>query len=254
MDNLPSKSIIAGRPSMGKTAYSLSLVQACCEKGGVAGIFSLEMPKKQLIKRFLSSTVNIEGSKWRNSFNMFTDQDKNKAQHAMNTFNKWNANIHDNSRQTVADIRAAVGKTKREHPDKKHIVIIDYLQLITPIGKFERHDLAIGHITRELKQMARQFDVPVMLLSQLSRAVEQRQDKRPMMSDLRDSGSIEQDADVITFLYRNEYYNKESEAKNVVEIIFAKQRNGAIGTVEAAFIKAYSRFVDLERSWNHEPA
>ncbi|WP_245618010.1 replicative DNA helicase [Domibacillus tundrae] len=246
--------IIAGRPSMGKTAYSLSLVQACCEQNGVADIFSLEMPKKQLIKRFLSSIGNIEGSKWRNSFNMFTDQDKNKARHAMNEFNKWTINIHDNSRQTVADIRAAVRKTKREHPDKKHVVIIDYLQLITPIGKFERHDLAIGHITRELKQMARQFDVPVMLLSQLSRAVEQRQDKRPMMSDLRDSGSIEQDADVITFLYRDDYYNKESEAKNLVEIIFAKQRNGPIGTAEVAFIKEYSRFVNIERRWGDESA
>ncbi len=160
----------------------------------------------------------------------------------------------DNPRQTVADIRAAVRKTKREHPGKKHIVVIDYLQLITPIGKFERYALAIGYITRELKQMARQFDIPVMLLSQLSRAVEQRQDKRPMMSDLRDSGSIEQDADIVSFLYRDEYYNKESEAKNVVEVILAKQRNGPIGTVELAFVKEYSKFVNLERSWNHEPA
>lgn len=160
---------IAGRPSMGKTAYALGLAGACCEKGGVADIFSQEMPKKQLLKRFLSSIRNIEGSKWRNPFKTFTDEDKNKARHAMNEYNKWAIEIHDNSRQTIADIRAAVRKTKREHPGKKHVVIIDYLQLITPIGKFERYDLAIGHITRELKQMARQFDVPVMLLSQLSR-------------------------------------------------------------------------------------
>ncbi|MEM1505955.1 replicative DNA helicase [Domibacillus sp. 8LH] len=246
--------IIAGRPSMGKTAYALSLAGACCEQDGVADIFSLEMPKKQLIKRFLSSIGNIEGSKWRNPFKMFTEEDKKRARHAMNEYNKWTIEIHDNPRQTVADIRAAVRKTKREYPGKKHIVVIDYLQLITPIGKFERHDLAIGYITRELKQMARQFDVPVMLLSQLSRAVEQRQDKRPMMSDLRDSGSIEQDADIVSFLYRDDYYNKESEAKNVVEVILAKQRNGPIGTVELSFVKEYSKFVDLERSWSHEPA
>ncbi|MED0665741.1 replicative DNA helicase [Bacillus badius] len=242
--------VIAGRPSMGKTAYALGLAKACCEQGGVADIFSLEMPQKQLIKRFLSSIGNIEGSKWRNSFKLFTEQDKKRAQYAMDIYNKWSINIHDNPRQTVADIRAAVRKTKREHPGKKHIVVIDYLQLITPIGKFERHDLAVGHITRELKQMARQFDVPVMLLSQLSRAVEQRQDKRPMMSDLRDSGSIEQDADIVSFLYRDDYYNSESEAKNIVEVILAKQRNGPVGTVQLAFVKEYSQFLNLERRFD----
>ncbi|KIL74166.1 replicative DNA helicase [Bacillus badius] len=242
--------VIAGRPSMGKTAYALGLAKACCEQGGVADIFSLEMPQKQLIKRFLSSIGNIEGSKWRNSFKLFTEQDKKRAQYAMDIYNKWAINIHDNPRQTVADIRAAVRKTKREHPGRKHIVVIDYLQLITPIGKFERHDLAVGHITRELKQMARQFDVPVMLLSQLSRAVEQRQDKRPMMSDLRDSGSIEQDADIVSFLYRDDYYNSESEAKNIVEVILAKQRNGPVGTVQLAFVKEYSQFLNLERRFD----
>ncbi|WP_231584158.1 replicative DNA helicase [Domibacillus indicus] len=239
--------IVAGRPSMGKTAYALSLAGACCEQGGVADIFSLEMSQKQLIKRFLSSIGNIEGSKWRNPSKMFTEVDDNRADYAMNEYNKWAIEIHDNSRQTVADIRAAVRKTKRDHPGKKHIVVIDYLQLITPIGKFERHDLAIGYITRELKQMARQFDVPVMLLSQLSRAVEQRQDKRPMLSDLRDSGSIEQDADIVSFLYRDDYYSKDKGVKNTVEVILAKQRNGSVGTIELAFIKEYSKFLDLNQ-------
>ncbi|OKL37374.1 replicative DNA helicase [Domibacillus mangrovi] len=246
--------IIAGRPSMGKTAYALGLAKACCENGGVADIFSLEMPQKQLIKRFLSSIGNINGLKWRNTFKLFTDKDKQRAKHAMDAYNKWDIYIHDDSRQTVADIRAVVRKTKREHPDQKHIVVIDYLQLITQIGKFERNDLAVGHITKELKQMARQFDVPVLLLSQLSRAVEQRQDKRPMMSDLRDSGSIEQDADIVSFLYRDDYYDKESSAKNIVEVILAKQRNGPIGTVELAFIKEYSQFTNIERRYGDEPA
>src|SRR5690606_1477090 len=119
----------------------------------------------------------------------------------------------------------------------------------TQIGKFDRHDLAIGDMTRQLKQMARQFNVPVVLLSQLSRAVEQRQDKRPMMSDLRDSGSIEQDADLIMFLYRDDYYDKQSESKNIVEINLAKHRNGPVGTIQLAFVKEYSQFVNLARRW-----
>lgn len=126
-------------------------------------------------------------------------------------------------------------------------MIIDYLQLITPIGKFESKNYEVGAITKELKNMARSFNVPIILLSQLSRGVEQRQDKRPMMSDLRDSGSIEQDADIVTFLYRDDYYNKDSEQKNIVEIIFAKQRNGEVGTINAAFMKEYGRFVNLSR-------
>ncbi|HBO5951428.1 TPA: replicative DNA helicase, partial [Pseudomonas aeruginosa] len=131
--------------------------------------------------------------------------------------------------------------------DKKHLVVIDYLQLIRPIGKFETKNLEVASITGELKNIARTFNVPIILLSQLSRGVEQRQDKRPMMSDLRDSGSIEQDADIVSFLYRDDYYDKQSDLKNVVEIIFAKQRNGPIGTVMAAFIKEYGRFLNLDR-------
>lgn len=127
------------------------------------------------------------------------------------------------------------------------MVVIDYLQLIRPIGKFETKNLEVASITGELKNIARTFNVPIVLLSQLSRAVEQRQDKRPMMSDLRDSGSIEQDADIVSFLYRDDYYDKQSDLKNVVEIIFAKQRNGSVGTVMAAFIKEYGRFLNLDR-------
>uniref|UniRef100_UPI001643643E replicative DNA helicase n=16 Tax=Bacillaceae TaxID=186817 RepID=UPI001643643E len=122
-----------------------------------------------------------------------------------------------------------------------------YLQLITPIGKAESKNHEVGEITRELKNMARSFNVPIILLSQLSRGVEARNDKRPMMSDLRDSGSIEQDADIVTFLYRDDYYNKQSEAKNIVEIIFAKQRNGSTGTINAAFVKEYGKFINLSR-------
>lgn len=177
----------------------------------------------------------------------FSDQDYDRANKAMGEYEKLDIYIHDQPTQTVADIRSQIRKTKKDHPDQDHLVIIDYLQLITPIGKFESKNYEVGAITKELKNMARSFNVPIILLSQLSRGVEQRQDKRPMMSDLRDSGSIEQDADIVTFLYRDDYYNKDSEQKNIVEIIFAKQRNGEVGTINAAFMKEYGRFVNLSR-------
>src|SRR5699024_2259538 len=131
-------------------------------------------------------------------------------------------------------------------PNDKHLVIIDYLQLIQTVGRYERRDLEVGAITRDLKLLAKELEIPIILLSQLSRGVEQRQDKRPMMSDLRESGNIEQDADVIGFLYRDDYYDTESEKQNIIEIILSKQRNGPTGTVELAFMKEYGRFLTLD--------
>lgn len=241
--------IVAGRPSTGKTALAINIgINAAQKDKAAVDIFSLEMPKKQLIRRSLSQLGNIEGIKWRDPYNLFTDEDRYRLTYAMSEFNKLCLSIHDEPKQTVADIRAAVRSTKRKHPDKKHLVIIDYLQLITPIGRFERHDLAIGSITRELKQMAMTFDVPVVLLSQLNRGVEQRAEKRPMMSDLRDSGSIEQDADVIMLLYREDYYDKDTERKNIIEINIAKQRNGPVGNVELVFLKEFNKFHDIARN------
>jgi replicative DNA helicase len=242
--------IVAGRPSMGKTAFAINIGANNCKNGGVTDIFSLEMPEKQLVKRMLSSIGNIEGSKWQNPYRLFNEQDHQKAADAIRVYEEWDIYIHDEPRQTLADIRATIRKTQKKHPNQKHLVVIDYLQLITIIGKYERHDLAIGSITKELKQIARQFDVPIILLSQLSRGVEQRQDKRPMQSDLRDSGSIEQDADVIMFLYRDDYYDKESQNKNIVEVILAKQRNGPVGTIQLAFAKEYSKFLNLDYRMN----
>lgn len=239
--------IVAARPSMGKTAFALNLAQANCSNGGVTDIFSLEMGDQQLVQRMLSAISGINGAKWRNPYKLFSDDDYNRATKAIGIFEKLNVNIYDQSGQSVFDIRAAVRKSMKEHPGKKHLVIIDYLQLISIVGKFDRHDLAIGHITRELKTMAREFNIPVVLLSQLSRGVEQRQDKRPMLSDLRDSGNIEQDADIVMFLYRDDYYNKESEQENITEIIIGKHRNGAVGTVEALFRKECGQFLNLER-------
>lgn len=240
--------IIAARPSMGKTAFALNLAMNCCKNGGVADIFSLEMPEKQLTHRILSAISHIPGSKWRNPYRLFSNADRDSAMKAIGIYDSWAMHIHDEPRQTVADIRAIVRKTKREHPDKPYLVVIDYLQLVTPLGRFERHDLAIGSITRELKQMARQFEVPVILLSQLSRNVEQRQDKRPMLSDLRDSGSIEQDADIVMMLYRDDYYDREAQNKNIVEVNIAKHRNGPVGTIQLFFMKEISKFVDITRT------
>lgn len=240
--------VIAGRPSMGKTAFALNIAKNHCQKGGVSDIFSLEMPEKQLIKRILSSIGNIQGSKWKNPYRMFSQQDYESANKAMEIYSKWDIYIHDEPKQTIADIRAAVRKTQRKHPGQKHLVVIDYLQLITVLGRFERNDLAIGAITRELKQMARQFNIPVVLLSQLSRAVEQRQDKRPMLSDLRDSGNIEQDADIVMMLYRDDYYDQETDMKNIVEVNIAKHRNGPVGTIQLYFERETSKFLNLERT------
>ncbi|CAM5204128.1 replicative DNA helicase [Bacillus paralicheniformis] len=241
--------ILAARPSMGKTAFALGLGKANCENNsGVTDIFSLEMPNKQLTHRLLSNLGNIEGSKWKNPRKFFSDRDYENATKAIGEYEKWNINIHDKPAQTLADIRSKIRKTKKENTgNKKHLVVIDYLQLIKSIGKFERRDLEVGSITAELKEMARTFEIPIILLSQLSRAVEQRQDKRPMMSDLRESGSIEQDADVVMFLYRDDYYNKNSELKNIIEIDLAKQRNGPTGIIQASFIKEYGRFLNLSR-------
>ncbi|WP_339235377.1 replicative DNA helicase [Bacillus sp. FSL K6-1012] len=237
--------IVAARPSMGKTAFALNLARANAERGGVSDVFSLEMPDRQLVHRMLSDMGSIESTKWRNPHRFFSEKDYENATRAIGQYEKLAINIHDNPSQSVADIRSAIRKTKKDHPDKKHLVVIDYLQLITPIGKFETKNLEVAAITGELKNIARTFDVPIILLSQLSRGVEQRQDKRPMMSDLRDSGSIEQDADIVAFLYRDDYYDKQSEQKNIIEIIFAKHRNGSTGTITAAFIKEYGRFINL---------
>jgi replicative DNA helicase len=236
--------IIAARPSVGKTALSLNLAKNCCMDGGAVDFFSLEMPRKQLIKRMLSDISFVDGAKWKNPFSYFSDNDFERGVHALGTLDQWNLHIHDEPRQTIADIRSAIRKTKREHPNGSHLVIIDYLQLISHSKTFERQDLAVGHITRELKQLARQYEVPIVLLSQLSRGVEQRIDKRPIMSDLRDSGSIEQDADVILLLSRDDQEPMSPNKSELINVNIAKHRNGPVGVVKLTFEKNYSRFRD----------
>lgn len=239
--------IVAGRPSMGKTAFALNIGLHAADKGTVVDIISLEMPKKQVMQRSLSVIANIDAGKWKNPNRFMTQGQKDIAVKAMGIYKQLPHYIHDNPSQTILNIRSKVRRSIKLHPDKKHLVVIDYLGLINSTKRNDRKDLEIAEITKGLKQMARKFKVPVVLLSQLSRSVEQRQDKRPIMSDLRDSGAIEQDADLIMFLYRDDYYNKDSEKQNMVEVIIGKQRNGPIGTVELAFIKEIGKFVNLDR-------
>lgn len=243
--------IIAARPSVGKTAFALNIAAGHCSHYGDSHIFSLEMGTKQLLQRFISSEANVDGQKWR-SMN-FSSEDYENAMQGIGVIAEWGLNVYDkitNINEIKANIRAAV----RKKPDGKHLFIIDYLQLMTTTGKFERRDLEVGAMTRELKQLARELDVPIILLSQLSRGVEQRQNKRPMMSDLRESGNIEQDADVVGFLYRDDYYDAETEKPNVIEIILSKQRNGPTGTIELAFIKEYGKFVNLDYRYSNQEA
>lgn len=237
--------VVAGRPSMGKTAFALSLGNNHALNGGRIAFFSLEMPKRQLQKRMLSMLGKISGNKMRNPNARFTDGDWTKFSHALGILGDQKIHIYDKSGQTVNEIRAKVQQLRNDYPDDDLLVIIDYLQLIRSDTRFERKDIEVGEISRSLKELARAEKSPVVVLSQLSRGVEQRQDKRPMMSDLRDSGAVEQDMDVGMFLYRDDYYNKDSKKQNIVEVIIGKQRNGPLGTVELYFDRECSRFVSL---------
>ncbi|WP_144527322.1 replicative DNA helicase, partial [Bacillus pumilus] len=236
--------IIAARPSVGKTAFCLNVAKNFMEspinlnKSGAVGIFSLEMGRKSLLKRMQSSIGNINAQSIRASH--LNVDEWGSLSKVNGVLDSAALRIFDQPGMTVNDIWAKARKMKREFEGKDTMIIIDYLQLIVgnPVHRGNR-TAEIGEISRMLKQMARELDIAVIALSQLSRGVEQRQEKRPMMSDIRESGQIEQDADVIGFLYRDDYYDKETENKNIIEVIIAKQRNGPVGTVSLAFIKEF---------------
>ncbi|MED1287329.1 replicative DNA helicase [Bacillus mycoides] len=241
--------IVAARPSVGKTAFCLNIASNAAGEqgeGDVVAVFSLEMGQKELLKRMVSINGNIDGNRMKTG--ELNPEDWSKLTQAMGALNNKNIRIFDDAGITTNFIWSKVKKLCDEFPGKQIMVIIDYLQLISgnPVHKGNRQ-AEIAEISRTLKTMARQLNICVVALSQLSRGVEQRQDKRPMMSDLRESGQIEQDADVIAFLYREDYYDRETENKNTIEIIIGKQRNGPVGSVELAFVKEYGKFVNLER-------
>src|SRR3954464_10670051 len=240
--------IVGARPSVGKTAFALNIAQNVATKTDEkVAIFSLEMGAEQLVMRMLCAEGNIDAQRLRTG--SLTDEDWGKLTMAMGSLSNSGIFIDDTPGVRISEIRSKCRRLQQEHG--LGMILIDYLQLILGSGRSgENRQQEVSEISRSLKQLARELKVPVIALSQLSRGVEQRQDKRPMMSDIRESGSIEQDADIVAFLSRDDYYHKESENKNIIEIIIAKQRNGPTGTVSLAFIKEYNKFVNLERRFD----
>lgn len=243
--------IIAARPSMGKTAFALNIAQnVAINTSENVAIFSLEMGADQLVQRMLCAEGNIDSQRLRTG--KLEQEDWGKLTMAMGSLSHAGIYIDDSPGIRVSDIRSKCRRLKQEHG--LGMIIIDYLQLIQgSVNSQDNRQQEVSEISRSLKGLARELEVPLIALSQLSRGVESRQDKRPMMSDLRESGSIEQDADIVGFLYRDDYYESETENTNI-EIILAKQRNGPTGTVELAFVKEYNKFVDLDFRYDDSQA
>ena len=237
--------IVAARPSMGKTALCLNIAQyAAVRKNQPVAVFSLEMSKEQLVTRMLCADAMVDQQKVRTG--QLSDDDWQRLTRASNPLSLAPLFIDDTPGITVTEMRAKCRRLKAEHG--LSMIVIDYLQLMQGRKKNENRQQEISEISRSLKLLAREVQAPVIALSQLSRAVEQRQDKKPMMSDLRESGSLEQDADLIMFIYRDEYYHpEESEKKSQAEIIIAKQRNGPVGSVDLGFLKEFTKFVNLDK-------
>lgn len=238
--------LVAARPSMGKTAFVLNIAQYVAFHSNLTtAIFSLEMSKEQLVNRLFSLESRVDAQALRSG--NLADSDWEKLIEGAGTIGRSNLIIDDTPGISISELRSKCRKYKLEHDLK--LVIIDYLQLMSGSGRStDSRQQEISDISRSLKALARELNVPVVALSQLSRAVEQRPDHRPMLSDLRESGAIEQDADVVMFIYRDDYYNKDSENKNIAEIILAKQRNGPIGTVNLVWLPQYTKFANMERN------
>lgn len=234
--------IVAGRPSMGKTSFAMNLAEnAAMGTENSVAVFSMEMPGEQLAIRMMSSLGRIDSHNLRTG--KLDDQDWPRLISSVNMLSKAKLFIDDSPALSPTEVRARTRRLKREHG--LDLVIIDYLQLMQVSGSTENRATEISEISRSLKALAKELNVPIVALSQLNRSVEQRPDKRPVMSDLRESGGIEQDADVILFIYRDEVYNPESADKGTAEILIRKQRNGPIGMVRLAFLGQYTRFENL---------
>jgi len=237
--------LIAARPSMGKTAIAMNIVEYVAVKQKVpVMIFSLEMSKQQLTQRLLCSLSMVDSHKLR--MGDLTEEDWPKLAAAVGVLSDAPIYIDDTPAITTMEVRAKCRRLKLEKG--LGLVVIDYLQLMQSNKKAESRQQEVSDISRSLKALAREIDVPVIALSQLSRAPETRSDHRPMLSDLRESGSIEQDADIVMFLYREDYYNPDTDKKNIAEVIIAKQRNGPTGTVELGWLGQYTKFVNLARN------
>lgn len=239
--------LIAARPSMGKTAFVLNIAEHVAVKSNVTtAIFSLEMSKDQLVKRMLAMNSKVDSQAIRSG--ELKDDDWTKLVESVKTIGNSGLIIDDTPGISITDLRSKCRKFKLEH--NLGLVVIDYLQLMTGNRRSESRQQEVSDISRSLKALAREINAPIIALSQLSRAVEQRPDKRPMLSDLRESGAIEQDADVVMFIYRDDYYNHDTEEPGVAEIIIGKQRNGPTGTVKLGWQSQFTKFVNLERNYN----
>lgn len=237
--------IVAARPSVGKTAFALNIAQFVALKGQKrVAVFSLEMSAEQLALRMISAEGHIEANRIRTGF--LRGDDWENATNVISTLGESHLFIDDSAALTAQGIINKCRRLKQKFG--LDMIVIDYLQLISGEKGKENRQQEVTDISRKLKQLARELHIPVIALSQLNRAVEQRQDKRPMMSDLRESGAIEQDADIVAFLHREDYYDAETEKKNIIEIIIAKQRNGPVGTVELVFMKDYNKFANYDRT------
>lgn len=237
--------LIAARPSMGKTAFVLNIAEYMAFRSNeTVAIFSLEMSKEQLVNRLFALESRVDSQLLRTG--NLSDNDWASLIEAAGVIGRSNLIIDDTPGISVSELRSKCRKFKLEH--NLGIIMIDYLQLMQGSSRrSESRQQEISEISRSLKEIARELQVPVVALSQLSRAVEQRPDHRPMLSDLRESGAIEQDADVVMFLYRDDYYNHDSEKKDVAEVIIAKQRNGPIGTVELAWLPRFTKFANMKK-------
>jgi replicative DNA helicase len=238
--------IIAARPSMGKTSLALNMAQHVGTKTGMTvGLFSLEMSKEQLFLRLLTSEARIDAHRLRGGF--LGERDWGKLSQAIGTLSEARIFIDDSPSIGVLEMRAKCRRLKAEH--NLHLVVVDYIQLMQGRGRFENRTLELASISRSMKGLAKELNVPVVVLSQLSRAPESRSDHRPQLSDLRESGALEQDADVVVFIYREDLYGDKNQAagdtQGVAEIIIGKQRNGPTGIVKLAFIREYTRFENL---------
>ena len=237
--------LVAARPAMGKTAFVLNIAEHVAVKEKIAtAVFSLEMSKEELCKRILSMNGKIDAQAMRTG--ELQDDDWGKIVESAKNVGESKLILDDTPGISISELRSKCRKYKLEHDIG--LIIIDYLQLMSGSKNQESRQQEISEISRSLKSLARELEVPVIALSQLSRAVEQRPDKRPMLSDLRESGAIEQDADVVMFIYRDDYYNKDSEEAGISEIIIGKQRSGPTGTVKLAWLGQYTKFANLERS------
>ena len=237
--------LVAARPSMGKTAFVLNIAEyVAFKQNKTVAIFSLEMSKEQLVNRLFSMESKMDSQHLRTG--NLSDAEWEKLIESAGIIGKSNLIIDDTPGISISEMRSKCRKYKLEH--NLEMIIIDYLQLMSGSGKSsDSRQQEISDISRSLKALARELHVPVIALSQLSRAVEQRPDHRPMLADLRESGAIEQDADVVMFIYRDDYYNKDTEKKGIAEIIIAKQRNGPIGTVELVWLPDFTKFANLQK-------